>query len=81
MLFCSVCSKDLGLRNAFWFVCLLIAERKRKGVWGGFIYIGSGSYGGELMWGDFDFDDGMDGCDVAFYVCVIFQRTEKVDSC
>lgn len=72
---------DLGLRNAFWFVCLLIAERKRKGVWGGFIYIGSGSYGGELMWGDFDLDDGMDGCDVAFYVCVIFQRTEKVDSC
>lgn len=70
-----------GFAYAFWFVCLLIAERKRKGVWGGFIYIGSGSYGGELMWGDFDFDDGMDGCDVAFYVCVIFQRTEKVDSC
>ena len=29
------------------------------------------------MWGGCDLDDGMDGCDVGFYVCVIFQRMEK----
>lgn len=71
-----VCSKDLGLRLRFGF-CLLIAKRKRKGVWGGFIYRGSGSDGEESMWGGCDLDDGMDGCDVGFYVCVIFQRMEK----
>ena len=47
-----VCSKDLGLRLRFGF-CLLIAKRKRKGVWG-VLYIGGvdrtvGSQCGEVV--------------------------------
>lgn len=31
--------------------------------------------------GSCDLDDGMDGCDVGFYVCVNLSEDEKVDSC
>ena len=68
--------EGFGFAFAFWFLFVDSEEKKERGL-GGFIYRGSGSDGEESMWGGCDLDDGMDGCDVGFYVCVIFQRMEK----
>lgn len=68
--------EGFGFAFAFWFLFVDSEEKKERGL--GVLYIGGvdrtvrSQCGEVVIW-----MMGMDGCDVGFYVCVIFQRMEK----